>query len=796
MKKVRIYALSISQSTLLRGILPRHIASLAVLCTGLAIATPSQAFDIGGFFKKLDQDIQSAIGNDQTKEELATNEDKDSSVETGPAGESDSATMAPQSKPIAMYGLSLEQNREIQQLLATLGYAPGPADGFPGKNTQAAIQTFQQDLGSHVDGLPSLQLLEQLTTAADRQQGKSLQASVDKVIAKHEAGEQASQLTRDANSSITPNDLRYSSVADAKNYADYRKKFDKKQIDQIVQSVETGRSLALNRYTLAAFIRLYDQETLVAADVLDRVMEGVTGKSDDTAVIERMFKMMNRLSVDNALTIQDVRLLNDGRNSNQPNTEKIDNMTQSRGWELLPAHEAAFHMLGYKSGTIRKYVHRNGQEHVFQLRNGQWVFINDGVNTGTFNYSSESTPHFILDITPWILWGIGAEDQLTRQQRLIIAKEQFKPFISASIVQLLKQESASTQALEEKRQFDKPLLQQATTNTQPMVKASSSVKTERPAATPKDKLPLKPVKKQLHKASGMKFYLPPGAIAMQATKCNRSIVGQISEAKIKDMRQWACLGYVEQGNSKIILLRNREKSSRSYGVPSWLFKVVKSTPNRKVTNLGDVRAKDGLVPVKTAKGEIEILGLTKAGWSGNASDEPYARYRVDGTLKRISQGPKVAALFDNPVPSRSGRGGASLGAHQAPIGPGNLSDEFYINKIKAISKYSKWQKAPFKFSSVSFSNSNFLVKYTEIPTSFERAHNRRMGEMNQGKNYWGNWFDMTSGKNPRSQTWTLVCIFPATEGDKMAGVAKGSISAVQLKIKDARDRNLVFDCKL
>jgi len=58
--------------------------------------------------------------------------------------------------------LSCDENREIQQRLADLGYAPGPADGLPGKNTRSAINAFQRDNGMPADGQPSRQLLSSL----------------------------------------------------------------------------------------------------------------------------------------------------------------------------------------------------------------------------------------------------------------------------------------------------------------------------------------------------------------------------------------------------------------------------------------------------------------------------------------------------------------------------------------------------------------------------------------------------------------------------------------------------------
>lgn len=44
--------------------------------------------------------------------------------------------------------------RQIQLLLDYLGYSPGDADGIAGKNTRAAVATFQADYGLTADGDP------------------------------------------------------------------------------------------------------------------------------------------------------------------------------------------------------------------------------------------------------------------------------------------------------------------------------------------------------------------------------------------------------------------------------------------------------------------------------------------------------------------------------------------------------------------------------------------------------------------------------------------------------------------
>ena len=58
--------------------------------------------------------------------------------------------------------LGRSERIELQELLASKGYAPGAADGIIGANTRKAVRAFQQSLGQPADGYPSHELLLQL----------------------------------------------------------------------------------------------------------------------------------------------------------------------------------------------------------------------------------------------------------------------------------------------------------------------------------------------------------------------------------------------------------------------------------------------------------------------------------------------------------------------------------------------------------------------------------------------------------------------------------------------------------
>ena len=58
--------------------------------------------------------------------------------------------------------LGRSERIELQELLTSKGYQPGPADGIIGANTRKAVRAFQQSLGLPADGYPSPELLQRL----------------------------------------------------------------------------------------------------------------------------------------------------------------------------------------------------------------------------------------------------------------------------------------------------------------------------------------------------------------------------------------------------------------------------------------------------------------------------------------------------------------------------------------------------------------------------------------------------------------------------------------------------------
>lgn len=75
-------------------------------------------------------------------------------------------------KALARLGLPLFDSAEIQQLLAELGYDPGPIDGKPATRTRSAVRAFQEDQNINADGKLDVALLNQLRNEVKRHEAE------------------------------------------------------------------------------------------------------------------------------------------------------------------------------------------------------------------------------------------------------------------------------------------------------------------------------------------------------------------------------------------------------------------------------------------------------------------------------------------------------------------------------------------------------------------------------------------------------------------------------------------------
>ena len=80
-------------------------------------------------------------------------------AEEPPAAAAAPATTPQPATPAPAAPTGSDAVREIQRLLTSLGYQPGPVDGLMGQRTADAIRQFQEEAGMPVDGQPSPGLL-------------------------------------------------------------------------------------------------------------------------------------------------------------------------------------------------------------------------------------------------------------------------------------------------------------------------------------------------------------------------------------------------------------------------------------------------------------------------------------------------------------------------------------------------------------------------------------------------------------------------------------------------------------
>lgn len=137
------------------------------------------------------------------------------------------------------------------------------------------------------------------------------------------------------------------------------------------------------------------------------------------------------------LTLNEFRLLNDGRNMYQPTSIGYQTVSTEPGWSLLEKSKSVFHMVGLEKEQIEKWVNIDGREYVYIRIDDIPIMVNDGINDGTFNYGMNpySFSHVGLDVLPWILWGIGPQDRQTPEDRLeLFSKSDYR----TALVQFLR----------------------------------------------------------------------------------------------------------------------------------------------------------------------------------------------------------------------------------------------------------------------------------------------------------------------------------------------------------------------
>ncbi|TGD45445.1 peptidoglycan-binding protein [Pseudotabrizicola sediminis] len=218
-----------------------------------------------------------------------------------------------------------------------------------------------------------------------------------------------------------PPPILYSSLGEAQAYAAYRERFTGDDIRRIAAAARkpwrpTTENLGL-AIALSAGLQPANVPDWLRASFLE-LLSGV-GRGENAEALRNAIAAaaLSSFADQVGLTMDELRLFSDARNIHQrvqhsANPKMVDVAGQS-GWRLLPPEKSSFHATGYDAADIRKYVHENGCEYVFSRTATDWAFVNDGINSGTFNYASDEdlVVHTILDVLPWIVWGVGKEER-------------------------------------------------------------------------------------------------------------------------------------------------------------------------------------------------------------------------------------------------------------------------------------------------------------------------------------------------------------------------------------------------
>ncbi len=102
---------------------------------------------------------EAAHPNDETVRQPGKIEPQDRELSSHTPAKGEEAESPAKAPALAQWS---QLTADIQNILMSLGYNPGAVDGIYGERTRAAIEAFQQDIGTPVDGQISQQLLHTL----------------------------------------------------------------------------------------------------------------------------------------------------------------------------------------------------------------------------------------------------------------------------------------------------------------------------------------------------------------------------------------------------------------------------------------------------------------------------------------------------------------------------------------------------------------------------------------------------------------------------------------------------------
>lgn len=234
---------------------------------------------------------------------------------------------------------------------------------------------------------------------------------------------------RPAVASSAPPPILSSSLAEGQAYGSYRERFTAADVERIIAAADQPSDLVKEKLAaaiaFAAGLQLSELPKWLLKTYEARRATPIGNETPDA--LADAAAALSAFAKEVKLDIEDLRLFSDARNIHQMGQHTaipiMTDVAGQAGWRLLPLEKAGLHMAGYTRSDIRKYAHENGCEYVFARTTDGWVFLNDGRNTGTFNYASDETPvaHVILDMLPWIVWGVGPQERGGVSDRLAVS---------------------------------------------------------------------------------------------------------------------------------------------------------------------------------------------------------------------------------------------------------------------------------------------------------------------------------------------------------------------------------------
>jgi len=201
---------------------------------------------------------------------------------------------------------------------------------------------------------------------------------------------------------------------------------------------EIGGYQLRNRLVVALTWRATTDQISHLSDLLIRIVKEEELVSD-TEKLSILLAVLEQVAAQVGEDAEVFEVLNYARNVNQTDVSHEVVSDPAYGWgNPASDSEKAFHVIGISNpDDVEKYSHPDGREAVF-IRNsaGDMVHLKDGTNDATYNYVSnyslgdavqasntskfvsDNYLHMVLDVIPWLVYGVSPTDQTTISQRI------------------------------------------------------------------------------------------------------------------------------------------------------------------------------------------------------------------------------------------------------------------------------------------------------------------------------------------------------------------------------------------